>query len=71
MTLNWKPFKIHLPSFYQMLENNVSNADGINACEENFFIVEKLPLTEQEQIIIMDYYDLLTEEGEQTKFEAE
>lgn len=67
MVLQWKSFKIDLKSFYEFLESNIPNSDGILANDDNMIIVEASPLTEGETQLIQDYYSSLTESGEQFK----
>ena len=67
MILNWKPFKIDLKTFYQFLQDNVPNSDGIVAYDSHLDIIESSPLTESEVNLIHSYYDSLTEVSESSK----
>lgn len=68
MTLNYKPFQIHLNSFFNFLQDNIPNSDGIVTYEEYFEIIETSQFTQDDINLILDYYDNLTEEGELEKF---
>lgn len=67
MLLQWKPFKIDLLAFKDMLDVYCPNTDGIVANEQNFEIIEKNELTGAEIQHIEDYYDSLTLESETVK----
>lgn len=68
MIFNWKPFKIHLESLYEVVKT-IPSADGISCDDVTFIIVEKTPFTEDEKNIINSYLDSLTEEGELKKIQ--
>lgn len=67
MILEWFKFKIDLASLNDFLKQNIPNADGIVASPKCFEIMEKSPLTSDEQELINNYLNSLTAEGEQEK----
>lgn len=71
MNLEWKSFRVHLPSFCEFLLTNISGVDGIVANSEFCIIIELSPFTQEDEAIINSYYDSLTEEGEAAKFKPE
>lgn len=64
MQLTWKEFKINLKKFYEYLQQNVPEADGIAAYPDKFIVVEKIAFTLEKQTLIQDYYNSLTQETE-------
>lgn len=67
MIFSWPSFQIDLESFNKFLKTDISDADGIVANESELNIIEKNPLSQNEIDSINNYYNSLTEVGEQQK----
>lgn len=65
--MEWKTYKIDLRSFNQFLQTNVPKADGIVAYEDHFVIIESEPFDQTDIDAITNYYNSLTESGEDLK----
>lgn len=61
MRLSWKEFHIDLSDFFEFVKINIQSSDGIVADEFGFNIIEKIPFTQEEIDLILNYYNELQE----------
>ncbi len=67
MNFPWKSFPICLRSFNELLKSNNLPTDGIVADNLGFTVVEVQPLTQQQQDLVLSFYNSLNELEESNK----
>lgn len=65
--MQWKAFKVDIKALNQFLIANVPKSNGIVAYEDYFEIIETEPFDQADLDLINNYYDQLTQSGEELK----
>lgn len=71
ITLTWKPFWVNLKRMNSLLVENFSDYDGMIADTGNLVICFNEDITQQKTDFVEDYWESLTEQGEQTPTQQE